>query len=310
MSRSRALAGALAAYFVVVWGSGYVFSRAAMQDAGPITYVAVRYTLASVVALALFGWSARWPASRTTLVHVAVSGLLLHAIYLAGSHHAQNWGLSSAVTALVLALQPLATAAIVSRWLGTTLTRMQLAGIAVGLAGVGLVVIQRFGGGDAALTASQGGAGISPATLGAVSVALASITAGTLYQRTFCADVDLRASICIQCLASAALALPVAGWVEGFDIAWTPRLGGALLFHVLLGSIGAWTALAWLMRRGEAMGVTSLLYLTPPVAAVVEWLAFGTVPTAITWLGMAVACVGVALATRPVSRSGRAAGTS
>ena len=80
---------------------------------------------------------------------------------------------------------------------------------------------------------------------------------------------------------------------------------------MLLGSIGAWTALAWLMRRGEATGVTSLLYLTPPVAAVTEWLVFGTVPTAITWLGMAVACVGVAMATRPapLSRSAPAAGT-
>lgn len=302
----RALPAALAAYFVVVWGAGYVFSRAALQDAGPITYVAVRYTLASAVALAVFGWSARWPASRRTLGHVVVSGLLMHAIYLAGSHHAQKWGLSSAVTALVLALQPLATAAVVSAWLGTRLGGLQLAGIVVGLAGVALVVLQRFGGGDAALAASAGGAGISLATLAAVTIALVSITAGTLYQRVFCADVDLRASICIQCLASAALALPLAVAVEGFQITWTPRLGAALAYHVLLGSIGAWTALAWLMRRGEATGVTSLLYLTPPVAAVVEWLVFGTVPAAITWLGMAVACVGVAMATRPTRAAGSA----
>jgi drug/metabolite transporter (DMT)-like permease len=296
---ARALVVGLAAYFVVIWGAGYVFSRAAMQDASPITYVAVRYTLASLVALLLFGWSARWPRSPRTLAHVVVSGLLLHAIYLAGSHHAQNWGLSSAVTALVLALQPLATAAVVAAWLKTRLTGMQVAGIAVGLAGVALVVLQRLGGASAALAASQGGAGISVATLGAVGVALVSITAGTLYQRVFCADVDLKASICLQCLASAALALPVAWAVEGFDIAWTPRIGAALAYHVLLGSIGAWSALAWLMRRGEATGVTSLLYLTPPVAAVTEWLVFGTVPSAVTWAGMAVACVGVAMATRP-----------
>ena len=304
-------AGALAAYFVVVWGAGYVFSRAALRDAGPITYVAVRYALASAVAFAVFGWSARWPASRRTVAHIVVSGLLMHAVYLAASHHAQKWGLSSAVTSLVLALQPLATAVVAARWLGASLSRLQLAGIGVGLAGVALVVLQRMGGGGlAGLAANQGGVGLSLATLVAVTIALVAITAGTLYQRAFCADVDLRANICIQCLASATLALPVAGAVEGFDIAWTPRLGAALAYHVLLGSIGAWTALAWLMRRGEATGVTSLLYLTPPVTAIVEWLVFGTVPTAVTWLGMAVACAGVAMATRPapVSRSGRAEG--
>ena len=302
VDRSRALTVALAAYFILVWGSGYVFSRSAMLDAGPITYVAVRYMLASLVALAVFGWWARWPASRRALGHVVVSGLLLHAIYLAASHHAQNWGLSSAVTALVLALQPLATAAVLAVWMGTRLTRLQLCGVIVGLAGVALVALQRLGG--ASLSVSEGGAGISAATLGAVAVALVSITAGTLYQRVFCAEVDLRASICIQCLASAALALPTAALVEGFDIAWTPRLGAALAFHVLLGSIGAWSALAWLMRRGEATGVTSLLYLTPPVAAIVEWIVFGTVPTASTWFGMAIACVGVAMATRPTPAAG------
>ncbi|HEX8374099.1 MAG TPA: DMT family transporter [Geminicoccaceae bacterium] len=308
MTRARLLVAALAAYFVVVWGAGYVFSRAAMQDAGPITYVAVRYTLAALVAFAVFGWSARWPASPRVLGHVLVSGLMLHAIYLAASHHAQKWGLSSAVTALVLALQPLATAAVVSRWMGTSLSGVQLAGIGVGLAGVALVVLQRLGDGGAALAASEGGAGISVATLAAVTLALVSITAGTLYQRVFCADVDLKASICLQCLASAALALPVAWAVEGFHITWTPRIGWALVYHVLLGSIGAWSVLAWLMRRGEATGVTSLLYLTPPVAAVTEWLVFGTVPAAVTWLGMAVACVGVAMATRPpASRPGPSA---
>jgi drug/metabolite transporter (DMT)-like permease len=43
--------------------------------------------------------------------------------------------------------------------------------------------------------------------------------------------------------------------------------------------------------------VTSLLYLTPPVAAVAEWLIFGVPPTPTMWLGMAVACVGVAMVT-------------
>jgi drug/metabolite transporter (DMT)-like permease len=44
--------------------------------------------------------------------------------------------------------------------------------------------------------------------------------------------------------------------------------------------------------------VTSLLYLTPPIAALAEWLVFGVAPTAVMWIGMVVACVGVAMVTR------------
>jgi len=41
--------------------------------------------------------------------------------------------------------------------------------------------------------------------------------------------------------------------------------------------------------------VTSLLYLTPVFAVLLEWLLFAVVPSPLTLLGMAVACTGVAL---------------
>jgi drug/metabolite transporter (DMT)-like permease len=56
------------------------------------------------------------------------------------------------------------------------------------------------------------------------------------------------------------------------------------------------------MRHGQATGVTSLLYLTPPVAALVEWAVFRVPPTATMWIGMAIACVGVAMATVGMAR--------
>jgi drug/metabolite transporter (DMT)-like permease len=56
-----------------------------------------------------------------------------------------------------------------------------------------------------------------------------------------------------------------------------------------------------LLRHGQATGVTSLLYLTPPIAALCEWAVFGSAPTAVMWAGMIVACIGVAMVT--VNRS-------
>jgi len=284
----------LAAYFVIVWGGGFVASRYALQFAAPFTYIGVRYAIAFTVAMLAFGLRARWPGSRALWGHVAIAGLLSHAGYLGGSHYAQRWGLSAGVTALVLALQPLATALVMSSWLHERLAPRQMIGVAVGLAGVALVVVQRVDSGA-----------ISLASLMAVSWALLCVTAGTLYQRQFCSGVDLRSAVCIHFAATALLMLPLGWLVEGFDIQWSPQIAGSLVYHVLLASIGAYSIFHLLLRRGQATGVTSLLYLTPPVAALAEWAVFRVVPTPLMWAGMAIACIGVAMVTQamPVSRS-------
>ena len=216
---------------------------------------------------------------------MAIAGLLSHAGYLGGSHYAQRWGLSAGVTALILALQPMLTALIMSRWLHERLSALQMLGVAVGLGGVALVVGHRVD-----------GAAIALPSLLAVAWALAAVTAGTLYQRQFCATVDLR----VRGLH------PLRGHRRSSCCRWarrskasrstgTGRSPRPCSYHVVPASIGAYTILHLLLRRGQATSVTSLLYLTPPVAALVEWAIFGVPPTATMWLGMAVACIGVAM---------------
>jgi drug/metabolite transporter (DMT)-like permease len=287
---------ALSSYFVVVWGAGFVASRIALEHAAPFTYIGIRYGLAFCVAVAAFGLRARWPTTRAEWGHIAVAGLLSHAGYLGGSHYAQRWGLSAGVTALVLALQPLLTAVIVSRWLHERLGGLHKVGVGVGLAGVALVVGERAWVGTASL-----------ASVLAVVWALLCVTAGTLYQRQFCAAADLRAAVCIHFAATALVMLPLGVAVEGFAIAWSEPIALALAYHVVLGSIGAFSILHLLMRHGQATGVTSLLYLTPPVAALVEWALYGVAPTLAMWVGMAIACVGVAMASVDAGRFARGA---
>jgi hypothetical protein len=96
---SRIAVVSLSAYFVVVWGSGFVASRIALQYAAPFSYIGVRYGIAFLVALLAFGLRARWPATPMQWGHVAAAGLLSHAGYLGGSHYAQRWGLSAGITA-------------------------------------------------------------------------------------------------------------------------------------------------------------------------------------------------------------------
>ena len=285
---SSASLALLSTYFVVIWGAGFVASRVALQYAAPFTYIGVRYGVAALVSLvAALLARAVWPSSPRQLAHIAVAGLLTHAGYLGGSHYAQFLGMSAGVTALILALQPIVTALIAARWLGERLSRLQQAGVVVGFAGVALVVAQKV---DASA--------VTPLALACTLWSLLCVTAGTLYQRHFCSETDLRTTVCLHFAATSAVMLPAGLVFEGFRIAWVWPIAATLAYHVLLASIGAYTVFHFLMRRGQATGVTSLLYLTPPVAVICEWLIFGTLPGWLSVLGMAVACAGVAMVSR------------
>lgn len=279
----------LAWTFVLVWGTGYLASKAGLQHVAPFTFLTLRFSFGLLVLLPLLLLAARrdplrWPGDGRTWAHVVVAGLLMHAANLGGSHYAQYLGMSAGVTALVLATQPLATAFIAAAFMHERLRPFQWLGVFLGLVGVAFVVWHKID-----VRAIHGDA------VAAVLISLTAITAGTLYQRVFCPTVDLRTSTLIQFAASLLLLVPLAGAVEGFKANLVPVVFAAVAFLVLFGSIFATNVLHTLMRRGEATRVTSLLYLTPIVAVLLEWLLFGVVPSVLTVLGIAVTCAGVAL---------------
>jgi len=282
----------LAWFFVSVWGSGYIATKAGLQYAAPFTFLTLRFAFGVLLLIplsALWRRSAplRWPDTPRQWLHVTIAGLLMHAGNLGGSHYAQYLGMSAGVVALVLAAQPLATAIIAMPLLHERLHGWQWPGVLLGLFGVALVVWHKID-----VRAITWGA------LSAVLLSLVSITIATLYQRVFCPAVDLRAATVVQFVATLAVLAPLALAVEGFHVQWSWVLLAAIAFLVVFASILAVNALHTLMRRGEATRVTTLLYLTPIFAVILEWLLFDVVPTPLTLAGMVVTCAGVALVAR------------
>jgi drug/metabolite transporter (DMT)-like permease len=278
-------ASLLAWYFVAVWGSGFLATKVGLQYAGPFTFLSLRYIFGLLCLVpVLLVMRPSWPKTPGELFHILVAGLLMHAIQLGGSHSAQALGLSAGATALIMAAQPLITAAIAWRWLGERLSPAQWTGVLVGLAGVTLVIWHKLD----VRALSLGG-------LIAVTVALAGVTAGTLYQRAFCRHANLWSGAFLQFAVSLAVLAPLAWAVEDARVDWRWELAGAIVFLVIGASIFAVNALHTLMRRGQATRVTSLLYLTPIFAVALEFLMFGEVPTMLTLVGIAVTCAGVGL---------------
>lgn len=270
-----------------MWGSGYIATKIGIQYAAPFTFLSLRYAfgLACLIPVLVL-MRPPWPAAPRELAHVVAAGLMMHGIQLSGSHYAQYLGLSAGVVALILAAQPLLTAMVAKRWMHERLAPRQWTGIALGLAGVLLVVWHKID--------------VREMTLGAliaIAVSLAGVTAGTLYQRVFCPTVNLYSAAWIQFAASLVLLAPLAFAIEGARVQWSWALLGSIAFLVVFASIFAVNALHTLMRRGEATKVTSILYLTPIFAVVPEYLLFGVVPSALTLVGVAVICLGVALVT-------------
>lgn len=280
--------GFLAWFFVLVWGSGFLATKLGLQYAAPFTFLTLRFTF-GLICLIIWNLASRppLPSSAREFAHIAVAGLLMHAVNLGGSHYAQYLGMSAGVTALILALQPLITAVLVWRFAHEQLKPRQWLGVLLGLIGVTLVVWHKID-----IHAVSGPA------LAAVCISLVGVTFGTLYQRKFCPRVDLRSAALIQFAVCVVLLAPLGWAVEGLVIHWAWQMVAAIVFLVILGSILAVNALHTLMRRGAATKVTSLLYLTPVIAVVLEFALFGVVPTALMIAGMVVACLGVALVNR------------
>ena len=281
----RALSVLLAWYFVAIWGSGFIATKIALQHAPPFTFLAMRFVLGIACLLPVI-WLTRpaWPATPMGWAHVAIAGLLMHAIHLGGSHYTQYLGLSAGITAVLLCIQPVITAIIAARWMGERLNRMQWLGIAAGIAGVTLIVWHKIDVREA-----------TSGSLIAVTISLIGITAGSLYQRAFCADVDLRAAALVQFAATLLVLAPLAFVFEDRVVRWSWALAGAMGYLVIFASLLAVSAWHYLLRSGGATRVTSLIYLTPVFAIVPEFLWFGVTPSAISWVGIVITCAGVGL---------------
>ena len=274
----------LPAVFVILWCTGYLVVPIAMTDAGPVRFLALRFgSAAALLALAAVVLRAPWARRRIDYAHMAVVGLLLHGIGLGGVWIALDLGVETGVAALVMGTQPLITAALAVAFIGERIDRRAAAGLGVGFLGVTLVIHHKLSGvGD-------------PDGLAAVVVAVVAMTLGMLYQKRRCAHIDLVTSTTVQLSFAAVGAFTVAWWIGDRPVEWSVRIAATLGWSVLVLSIGATIVLYMLLRRGDASRVASLLYLVPPLTAVMAWIGFGERLAPLTIAGMVLTATGVAL---------------
>ena len=269
--------------FIFIWATGYIVAKLAAPYADPLTFLCWRYAGVVVLMLALaLAARAAWPAPRDML-HLAVAGVGIQAIYLGGVWVAIRQGLPAGTAALIVNLQPVLVAA-AAPLIGERVSARQWAGVALGLGGVALVIWHKL----------QLGAGFGGPLLLCV-LALLAITAGTLYQKRFVPHFDLRTGQVVQFAAALAATLPLAWALEPMHIEWNAQVLLAMAWSVFVLTAGGISLMFYMLRHGRVTAVSSTMYLVPSVAAVMAWLLFGETLGAQAIAGMGVTLLGVYL---------------
>ncbi|WP_457417836.1 DMT family transporter [Roseateles sp. P5_E7] len=269
--------------FIFIWATGYIVAKLAAPYADPLTFLSWRYAGVVVLMLGLaFAARAQWP-SRREMLHLAVAGIAIQALYLGGVWVAIRQGLPAGTAALIVNLQPVLVAGL-APLIGERVAPRQWQGVALGLAGVVLVIWHKL----------NLGAGFGPPLLLCL-MALLAITGGTLYQKRFVPHFDLRTGQVVQFMASLAVTLPLAWAFEPMRIEWNAHVLVAMAWSILVLTAGGISLMFHMLRHGRVTAVTSTMYLVPSVTSVMAWLLFGDTLGAQAIAGMGVTLLGVYL---------------
>jgi drug/metabolite transporter (DMT)-like permease len=300
MNLSSVLTIVAPAVFVLLWSTGWIAAKYAAPHADPLWFLTIRFSAAAVV-IAVFALAVRapWPSGRRAWMHAIVSGVLLHGIYLGGVWWAVKHGLSAGLSGLLAALQPLLTAFLGPWILRETVSPRQWLGVAVGLAGVILVLSPKlFPAFGLVSGSSPGGVGDTAwLALGVNVIGMLAVTAGSFYQKRYVAGADLRTVTSVQYLGGVLVVAPVALATESLRFDHSLEIYAVLAWSVLVLSVVTVSLMLAMINRGEVMRVSALIFLVPSTVAVLAWLLFGETLNGVQGCGMLLTAAGVYLAT-------------
>lgn len=294
---------AVASGFVLCWSSGFVGSRLSVVSEAPaLSLYAWRFLLAALMAGAwcalYFRGYGRPPMKLSLILHEASIGTLTVGVYLLAMLLAVEAGVSVGLTALIGALQPLATLVLASGWLGHASRPLQWIGMGIATLGAGLGITDDF--------QSLGNAPLWAYGLPVLSVA--AVTLGSVLTLKKPSPLPLITRMMLQWSAASLLFFGAAVIESGVHGLAPPPLTektlSALAWLVLLATFGGYGFFNAGLQRFGATTVAALIALTPATTIVWATLMFDEYPGVLGCIGVLLGLLGagMALLNRP-SRS-------
>ncbi|MFK7995577.1 MAG: DMT family transporter [Granulosicoccus sp.] len=285
--------------FVIIWSSGFVVARGITDLIDPYLFLLVRFScVTAIFALAMVLLRTPIPG-RTQVWQLMISGAFMQGLYLGPGFWAVSQGLEAGVMALMGSMQPPITAIFAWYLFKERVTRLAILGLCIGLIGVTMAIAPDL------LSDSASTSEITPENniafqwvLLAAVLSIGAITTGTLLQKTSIVSVPLLSSVTFQTLGAVLVMLMMAAVFAKPVFPATAQAAGYLIWAVFVLSIGGFTLLTWLVRSGSATRASSLLFIVPPLAALLSWTLYGEALGAWQIAGFFVALAGVILARR------------
>jgi drug/metabolite transporter (DMT)-like permease len=271
----------------VVWGSTYFAIRVGLESFPPMLMGAVRFLVAGMAMYAVLrARGVRAPTAKEWRGAAYTGALLL--VVGNGFVNVAERHVSSSVAAVLVATMPL-WAAVFARLFGERASAGELAGIALGFLGVGVLNM----GGD-----------LRGEPLGAVFALLAPMSwaLGSVLARRVTLPAGPMATAAQMLTGGAAMG--VVGLLSGERMtAWpTARAAVAVGYLVVFGSMVAFSAYGYLLRHARPVVATSYAYVNPLVAVTLGVAWGGETVSVATLAGAAVILGGVGLLSRARSR--------
>ncbi len=280
LARSPRLAGLA---LVVTWSSGFVGAELSSRaGAAPADLLGWRFTILAVLSFAVCAvLGVRWP-SAAAWRRQAFIGVLCQPAYLLCIFEGVRHGVPGGTAALIAALQPLLVATVAGRLLGDPTTRMMWVGTVLGLVGVAVVVS-----GDLGTTGTAWWAYLLPVA------GMLCLASGTVLERRIRPPESVLETITMQMVVAAVVLDVIAVTTGQATLPTTWEYWRAVLWLIVLASLGGYVMYVFVMRTQGATVVSTLLYLTPPTAMLWVYLMFGVPVHLAGFIGLAISAVGV-----------------
>ena len=259
---------------VLLYGAGYPLGTATVNIMSPFLVILLRFALSAILLWIIIAARRTPLPPRQQIVQAAIAGLLTQGVQFLGLYWALANGVSSGLGSLIIALNPVVTASLMSLFLGHRESRRGLLALALGTGAVILACTPKL-----MADHSIGGAIV------AVVVAMLGLSIGGIYQGRHLADIDpwivtaigLTASTPVAAIATIATPVQVTDW---------PKAIVLVVIMTVLTSVGATTLYAACIRQSGARAASILFAVIPAAASIMAWIGLGEDLTAFTIIAL------------------------
>lgn len=270
--------------FIFLYGSGFIFTQYGLQNSTPMAFLGIRFFIAfCILVLIAYFFKMPFPKNKKEFFHISIAGSLTVGTFSIGVFLSISYGISGAINALIISLQPIIVTVLALNFLKEKITIRVWIGLALGFLGVFFVVISKLNVED-----------FSMIGIFCSLVALAGLSFGSLYQKKYCTGMNLYSGGAIQTLSATLLTLPFL-FSEDIYITWNIDFFIALFYMAVGVSIGALSLLYIMIKNGEVSKVSSIFYLVPVSAAIVSYFLLNEKLELNVIIGIITVIIGITL---------------